>query len=323
MTVLLYLAKPSVGGWVTFTAHLSLLKDVPIFKIGKRTEQKEGKPKYRHFGYSREYQNVTIEDLINKEEDIIVTAVDKSGYGVLERLPDNTRIVIHDPTELRANKNYLLDKLDRFRCITIRKSVTGFLKKHNIESTFLYHPYVALSEETADKEKFNNKTGTVSISRIDYDKHTEILIKANELLLDPIDVYGTKNDRYVYHKLKDLDPMKDQAPGSCYRGKFPKDFYALANILSGYKFVVDMSRIKDDGGGSQYTFLEAIDFDCALILHSDWVNNENSCFIPGKNCFAVANEEELVELLNSEPDVSSIIRSAKDLLEPHLEADGW
>ena len=73
---------------------------------------------------------------------------------------------------------------------------------HNISSTFLYHPYVALSDELADKKAFNNKSGTVSISRIDYDKHTEILIKANELLLDPIDIYGTKNDRYVYHKLK-------------------------------------------------------------------------------------------------------------------------
>ena len=117
--------------------------------------------------------------------------------------------------------------------------------------------------------------------------------------------------------------MKEQVPGSCYRGKFPKNFHSLANILSGSKFVVDMSRIKDDGGGSQYTFLEAIDFNCALILHKDWVNSNNSCFVPGTNCFAVANEDELVELLNSEPDVTNIIISAKELLEPHLEADGW
>ena len=117
--------------------------------------------------------------------------------------------------------------------------------------------------------------------------------------------------------------MKELAPGSNYRGKFPKDFYSLSNILSGSKFVVDMSRIKDDGGGSQYTFLEAIDFDCALILHSDWVNSPNSIFIAGENCYAVSNEDELVELLNSEPDVTSIIHNAKELLDPHLEANGW
>ena len=36
-------------------------------------------------------------------------------------------------------------------------------------------------------------------------------------------------------------------------------------------FVVDMSIIKGDGGGTQYTFLEAIYHDCALILHKEWV----------------------------------------------------
>ena len=31
--VLLYLAKPVYGGWVTFTAHLSHKYNVPIYKI--------------------------------------------------------------------------------------------------------------------------------------------------------------------------------------------------------------------------------------------------------------------------------------------------
>lgn len=323
MTLLVYLAKPSVGGWITFTAHLSLLKDYPIYKIGKRTEAKEGKPRLREFGYSCKYQNITIEDLLQKKQDILISAIDKSGYDLIDKFPEQTKIVIHDPTELKANKGFLLNYLDRFKIITIRKTVEEYLKKCHKSANFLYHPYVTLCEETANKDRLSNKSGAVSISRIDYDKHTEIILKANQYLLDPIEIYGTKNDRYVYHKLKDIDIMNEKAPSSNYRGRFPKDFYALANILSGAKYVVDMSRIKDDGGGSQYTFLEAIDFGCALILHTDWLKNNSTRFISGVNCFTVQNEDELVELLNSEPDTTQICQSAKLLLDEHLEARDW
>lgn len=323
MTLLLYLAKPTVGGWVTFTAHLSLLKDFPIYRIGKRTELKQGVPKLRNYGYGCQYQNITVDDLLAKKMDIIVTAVDKTGYDVLEKLPDGTKLVIHDPTELKASQNYLQKLLPRFSCLTIRETVYHYLKDRDIESTFLYHPYVSLTQYQRPDQKLDQKSRTVSISRIDYDKHTEIILKANQLLLEPVEIYGTKNDRFVYHKLKDLDPMKPNVPGSNYRGSFPKDFTQLADILNTSKFVIDMSRIKDDGGGSQYTFLEAIDFNCALILHGDWVKAKNSCFIPGVNCLTVDNEDQLVDLLNSEPDVTEIVKNAKKLLQPHLQAAGW
>ena len=323
MTILLYLAKPTVGGWVTFTAHLSLLKDYKIYKIGKRTEGTIDNPKLREFGYTCKYQNISINDLIKLDQPIMVTALDKNYYDVIDKLPDNTKIVIHDPTELKTNQNNLISNLERFRCITIRKTVQDYLLNYGINSTLLYHPYVSLVSDIADVEKMKNKNKRVSISRIDYDKHTEIILKANNLLLEPIEIYGTKNDMYVYNKLKELDPMKETLPSSNYRGRFTKDFCALSNILSDSKYVVDMSRIKNDGGGSQYTFLEAIDYDCALILHKDWVHNKPSHFIPNVNCFTVADENELVELLNSDQDISKIIDNARDLLIPHLEADGW
>lgn len=325
MTILLYLAKPRIGGWISFTAHLSLLKDYKIFRLSKRTETKDGKPKLRDFGYSCNYQNITPEDLLKLNEPILITAIDKSGYEYIDKLPENSKLVIHDPTELKAQKGFLVDKLQKFKVITIRRSVKDYLSRLNIESTFLHHPFVSLAEQIEDKEMRNKKTGAVSISRIDYDKHTEVILKANELLLEPIEIFGAKNDRYVYHKLKDLDPMKETTPGSCYRGKFPKDFFQLSNILNGKKYVVDLSRIKDDGGGSQYTFLEAIDFGCVLILHRDWVNAPNSIFIEGENCLAVANEDELVELLNSDTDTDTtrICKKAEELMTPHLEGESW
>jgi hypothetical protein len=52
-----------------------------------------------------------------------------------------------------------------------------------------------------------------------------------------------------------------------YYGKFDKSFLAVSNIIARKKFVVDLSLVKNDGGGTQYTYLEAIHNDCALILH--------------------------------------------------------
>ena len=46
------------------------------------------------------------------------------------------------------------------------------------------------------------------------------------------------------------------------------------DLLTNCRFVVDMSIIKGDGGGTQYTFLEAIYQDRALILHKEWYLKE-------------------------------------------------
>ena len=56
---LVYMAKPTYGGWVTFTAHLSLKYECNLFKIGKRSE-----PNKRDYGYGVGYQNLRIDELI-------------------------------------------------------------------------------------------------------------------------------------------------------------------------------------------------------------------------------------------------------------------
>jgi hypothetical protein len=98
MNNLVYMAKPIYGGWVSFTAHLSLKKNNKIYKIGNRTEKNN-----RNFGYNTEYKNMKIDDII-KLDNIIITAIDKSYYQYLNLFPDNTKLVIHDPTELKSTK---------------------------------------------------------------------------------------------------------------------------------------------------------------------------------------------------------------------------
>ena len=298
------MARPIYGGWVSFTAHLALKYSLPLYKIGSRTEEKK-----REYGYGVEYQNRAPNDLPKGR--ILITAIDKTYYEFLDKMPDGTMIVIHDPTEVSGKgKEPVLKALARFKVITIRESVKKFLKdQFGIKSKFVIHPFY---EYPITKQK---AVDAVSISRIDFDKHTDIILKANKSLKDPIDIYGAINRQYVFFKLNDLGFKR------YYKGPFEKSFEDLDEILSEAKFVVDMSVIKNDGGGSQYTFLEAMYQGCALIINAKWVEGSKTDFVDGKNCFVVSGEEELVALLNKDPSTARVVRGEKELLRPHVEVD--
>lgn len=316
MVNLLYLAKPTYGGWVTFNSYLAKINDTHIYKITKRTERK-----FREYGYGVKYQNITISDFMELDGEIVITALDKNFINLLSDFTKKVTIVIHDPTEFKSNKDVIIPFLKKNRVITIRESVKELLDKLGVNNIFKNHPYILDPDVTINKKK----NRAVSISRIDYDKNTNIILEANKHLDKPIDIYGAKNDRYVYFKLKNIDSMREDDPESCYKGKFGKDQGALNNILCDKKFVVDLSSIKGDGGGSQYTFLEAIQYGCVLILNKKWLIN-NSIFIDGVNCLAVENTQELVNILTripSEEKLKTININAKRLLDEFINIDQW
>ena len=121
---LVYMAKPIYGGWVTFTSHLALKYSGDLYKIGKRTE-----PNKRDYGYGMQYRNMRIDELLELD-DILITAVDKHYWKYLELFPKGTKVVIHDPTELKGKQNKLRELLDNFEVITIRESVKKFLQEN-------------------------------------------------------------------------------------------------------------------------------------------------------------------------------------------------
>ena len=317
---LLYLAKPIYGGWVTFTAHLSRKYNYPIYKITKNTEKKK-----RDYGYDCQYQNMNLCDIL-KLNNILITAVDKHYWGYLHFLPKDTEIVIHDPTECKVSKtgNPLIQSvegnepvLQNMKVITIRQSVQDYLSKNfQIDSQFLKHPFYEYEKNT------NKGIGykAVSISRIDFDKNTDLILKANQLIAkkkNHIYLFGAENRIYVHHKLKDLNISE------YWKGKFPKKIsptYEDKSILKDAKYMVDMSIIKQDGGGTQYTFLEAIYEDCILILHNDWIS-QGDLFQSGVNCIGVSNEEELANVINNDIDVELselILKNSKEIIKDHL-----
>jgi hypothetical protein len=307
------MARPIYGGWITYTAHLSLKNNIPIFKVGKRSEKSK-----RNFGYGTNYQLLKIEDIC-KKENLIITALDKHYYEYLHLFPKRTKLVIHDPTELKTTKkspNPLIvnNLLQHFDIITIRETVQKYIKEQfNIDSEYCPHPF--FHYDKGNYESMDNFA--ISISRIDYDKNTDIILKCNKLLDEDkqIKIFGAENRMYVHHKLKELDFQK------YWKGKYPKTLpllYDDKDILSNCKYMIDLSTIKDDGGGTQYTFLEAIYNDCILILHNDWIN-KGTTFKNNVNCLSVKNKIELKDILNGEReyDKDMILKNARDILENH------
>ena len=96
----------------------------------------------------------------------------------------------------------------------------------------------------------------VTISPVDFDKNTDLILLTNQLIQDPskrIQIFGAENRLYVHHKLGDLDFY------AYWKGKFDKSYPILykGKDLTKDPYVVDMSTIKHDGGGSQYTFFRS------------------------------------------------------------------
>ena len=220
---LLYLAKPVYGGWVTFTAHLSHKYKLPIYKIASRNETFQ-----RDYGYECKYQNINVSEVI-KLKNILITAIDKHYYEYLHLFPESTKVVIHDPTECKPNKknpNPLVQTTDKnenillnhFKIITIRESVQEYLmNKFNVKSEFMPHPFYSYELPKCKGLGYE----CVSISRIDFDKNTDILLKCNSLLKDPkkhIYLFGAENRLYVHHKLGELNFY------DFWKGKFEKDY---------------------------------------------------------------------------------------------------
>ena len=318
---LVYMARPVYGGWVTMTGHLSLTFNLPLYKIGKRNEKNK-----RKFGYNVEYQNITIEELI-KKDNLVITAIDKNYYKYLDKFPDNTILIIHDPTEVK-NKEFV-EKIKRFKIYTIRETVKNYLlDKFGIESTFKLHPFYEYQLEDINK---NCSYKCLSISRIDFDKHTDIILKANKLIEDEnkkIYIFGAENRMYIHHDLKKLGLLEDFE--KYWMKKFPKNLPLTDsnsnNLLNNCEYIIDMSIIKGDGGGTQYTFLEAIYNDCILILHKDWVD-KGTTFKNKYNCYVVGEtenpEQEIANIINN-PNKKlnkKILSNSKEILKDHIMKD--
>jgi len=315
---LFYLAKPRFGGWVTYTAHLAqafraLRHEVRIFKIGKTTETK-----LRDFGYGMNYRNLAPMDAYaeaKRHDHRIIVAVDKDGVGnlapVLDHRGSPSTLVIHDPAEMKGSLMEHARRCDNV--VTIREPNVATLASMGVIAEYIPHPYVPAGTQLSIRQA---KYHATAFSRIDWDKHTDIICGANELLPRPlrITIFGHENRLYTFNKLNKAFPRWRIN----YVGKFPPIPDAGVVLSSKSHFCVDMSVIKGDGDGTQYTFMEAWDGGAVLVVNRGWLLTGKGAVRDGETAIAVSNAEELVEVMHRNPkELRYIAEAGREVLLNH------
>ncbi len=303
------------GGSISFTCHLyhslRLLKHhVRLIRITKRSERT-----FRTFRPGVKYQNLSLAAATNLARSIpsmITFSIWKQYETEICTLLDaGSGIVVHDPAEFRGE---FFDAISdaHIRPATIRKINRRALRKAGLDPIFIPHPYVTDAKRCIPIHK--RPKHAVSLSRIDFRKHIEIIIDANKHLPEGkrVEIAGDENRRYTHFKL-DVD-----TPGwrEDHIGSFPDGLWAGVHLAKKYKFVVDMTEIKGDGGGTQYTFFEAWNAGCALVLNKAWLLKKNNVLEPDRHAIFVQYSDELAERLLA-PIPRDLKYGGRKLLEQH------
>lgn len=308
MTIYIFYTNPiSYGGHASLTVHLmhglrANGVEVKLLRIAQRTEYR-----LRDFGYGESYQNISLEKatiLAKHAKSSLIVAPSKPKIEIINSLINvGVPIVIHDTFEM----NHGYDWRSASKVFVIRHSML----RHIPGAIFVKHPY-----DPAFKQ-YIPPTGAhaaVSVCRIDKMKNIPILLDANRLLpkRKQIRMYGFENRSYTRFKIMPKYPEWVQS-----QTQFPKAMHAAVAICHKAHYTVDMSAIPLDGGGTQYTFLEAIDAGSCLVLNKAWVQGFNREEIQaGKNCLVVENAKELAATIAVPPAVH-FAQNARKLLTRH------
>lgn len=281
--VLIDLSGLRYGGFVSFTAHLfkgmvENAEEVVLARIGNNNELKQ-----RPYSHGVQYRNVTIKTALGFAGDCLITAshFKHERSNVLRLLAGGAAIVLHNPNDYEKHGE-LLDAMKGYntRVFTPRKPNISLLRSFGIEATLLPHPY-----NRSPRLGMPRKIHAASISRLDFDKYIEIIVQANQVL--PIEktvkMFGFENRIYTHFELNEKFPEWRKN----YLGAFDRGFTSACSIAAQCTHIVDMSAIHGDGGGVQYTFLEAWDAGAKLILSDRWfmadgeVQPEHATFVDG------------------------------------------
>lgn len=284
---LLYLADAKFGGWPTFTYHLaealrSAGARVVVRTLGARTSSTP-----IDFGHGLVSRRMSERDLQMERLPTIISAADPKHAEEASRfVARGARLVVHDPAEKH------LSSFAPSSVVVIRQTMYARMP----EATFIQHPYVR-SFPRADRVH-----RCISQARIDFDKHTDILLDANDRGAN-IAIFGAPNRLYVHFKLASRWPSFSPEPFAKTRG-------AGAMLCASGRAAVDMSAIKFDGGGSQYSFMEAWDAETPLIINRKWVDGiAEPEMRDGQNCLIAGNGSELASALDR-LEVDSALRRA-------------
>lgn len=321
MKIALFYARKDVGGGsTTFTIHLYRALqlagvDVTLYRL----RSNESKPVNRtrnlakYDGTPCVFVNQGEAEVVVRSTPSLLTAPEHSkrlpsGIDLKRLLSLGMRVVLHDPNEFKVY-DHLEDKRLINNPICIRPTFQSFFPK----ATFIPHPYVREFDRFQGGDHEMRMTAA-TIARLTFVKRPEILLDANRLL-DPINhirFHGAENRLFTFARLKGKYPEFKQGGYD-----LPMVWGASARAIRGYSFMVDMTYFPDDGGGSQYTFMEAWDAGSVVVVNRDWLRFRGE-MEEGVNCLAVGSAGELAELLGRRDSMTDQLEEMSRLSTRHL-----
>lgn len=308
---LFYLRTSLSAGSTTFTAHLvrglqSAGHDPMVYHVADTGQE------YTHaFGeYTNvRYKNVTLPQVkeIMKDTPSLLVAIERPPYvrdGVVDQLADWGAVaVVHDGREAMGND------WSRFRrCVCVRQAVVPLVAG----STWVAHPYARVEVTPASRT-----VRAVSNARVAAVKRTPLLLDANRLVSphDRVVLLGMEDRQYSKQLVKDYADVyvRPQSGGPVY----PLTFEAPVQLLSAALLNVDLSWFENDGGGTQYAQLEAMDAGCINVMHEDWFRFTGD-LVKREHVLTVGSAQHLAQLLrNGRWDADGITTACNALLKAH------
>jgi hypothetical protein len=295
---IVYLSPWSVGGFTSFTNHLvrCLGKDVRVFRCNNdRDEDKTRVLK----GHGFEYQNVSVKTLLRECRHVptLITAVArpqdlKDPDTIPKLLRAEAKICVQSTQEFKQFPHVEALRKDGSQVVVIREQLKQYFKG----SRYLPHPYVRVMDEDS-LSPWHERKPACSTCMLAKNKHPEILLGANEKLPKKlrIDLFGKCTTHFLDRELRDKYPSYVKPDG------FRTSAEAAQHAAS-YRYSVDLSDYPGDGGGTQYSFLEAMDAGAIPVIHDTWAAQLGD-MCRGSNCLSVSTADELVKLIREPEDV--------------------
>jgi hypothetical protein len=294
----IFYSRHEVGGGTTsFTVHLyRVLRDAGVDVRLYRFRAEDSKPRKprniaKYEGTPHEFvTQAEALKVVNSMPSLLVAHEHPrylpKGVDLFKLIRAGMRVVIHDPFEFKydhlKDQRYIIDP------ICIRVTMQRFYKT----AVFIPHPYHREFEGHQGGD-LDVRELAASIARITFVKRPEILMDANRLLPDgcKINFHGAENRMMTHFRFKDKYPEFKQGGYN-----LPFIWGVSARAVRSYAFMPDMTRFPNDGGGSQYSFMEAWDAGAVVIVNCDWLHCPGE-MKDGYNCLAIANPRQLADLL--------------------------
>jgi len=237
--------------------------------------------------YGVPYRIYSLQDLKKLDGHILLTAsspsIDENVWVELGKLKRMWG-VFHDPNEFKVYTHW--KHLSESRVVCIREN--GLRLMH--EAEFIPHPYIR--ENTNNSRDAKVKNLAISVARTSPVKNSQMIMEANRSLprVLRVKLLGEPHRVWFKHFVEKKYPEYVGITG------YSRDPGTAVALCANAMLMVDLTVFINDGGGTQYSILEAMDAGALPIMHTHWTMYPGKARRFGPSVLSV---EALVRLLKS------------------------